>query len=357
MNLRGHLSNFALVDILQLLGATRRSGELQLSGTVAGTVHFEAGLLVAVDRQGIAAQSESITDALVALVVADGEFVFRAGQRAAHQAWPGDVAVTVDEVTPKMVAAGARRETTTDLIPSLSGRLALSCSLPADVAVVEFTAVDWARLVAVVASKDLACFAEEQGMDYAEVARWGTELVRRGLLQYVAKTGPCTVAELQSLGATSAPALTLVEPFPLWAAPSAVAVTSARVGIEQVDPEVARPQSYWGLPEEPDWAPSESTSQPVGSTRAAAFMELSELSSGATGLVDEPAALVRNLPAVAPAPAAAVPALGLAIVPAPAPGPVLPARGPGLAVLPGRHARPTVRLSILQRLKAAVEGL
>ena len=353
MNLRGYLPNFALVDILQLLGATRRSGELQLSGSVAGKVHFEAGLIVAVDRPGVAAQSESITDALVALVAADGEFVFRAGQRAAQQAWPSDVTVTVDEVTPKMLAAGARRETTTDLIPSLSGRLTLASSLPADVAVVEFTAVDWARLVAVVASKDLACFAEEQGMDYAEVATWGTELVQRGLLQYVAKTGPSTVAELQSLGEAAAPSLALVESFPVRVSTPAVAMTSGRVAIEQADPDLARPQSYWGLPEEPDWGSSEPTSQPAGSTRAVAFMELSALSGEATGLADEPAAPVRPLAAVAPAPSA--PAV-LASVPPPALG-LLPARGPALAVLPARHARPTVSLSILRRLRAAIGGL
>ena len=353
MNLRGYLPNFALVDILQLLGATRRSGELQLSGSVAGTVHFEAGLIVAVDRPGVAAQSESITDALVALVAADSEFVFCSGQRAAQQAWPADVAVTVDEVTPKMLAAGARRETTTDLIPSLSGRLTLASSLPADVAVVEFTAVDWARLVAVLASKDLACFAEEQGLDYAEVATWGTELVRRGLVQYVAKTGPSTVAELQSLGEAPAPALALDEYFPVRVSTPAVVMTSGRVAIEQGDPDLARPQSYWGQPEEPDWAPSEPTSQPAGSTKAAAFLELSALSGEATGLVDEPAAPARPLAAVVPAPSE--PSV-LASVPTPALG-LLPARGPGMAVLPERHSRPTVSLSILRRFRAAVGGL
>lgn len=182
--LRGSLAEFPLETVLRLLGATKRTGRLELrAGREEGTLGMAAGRLVAAvwGEEGEAGEL-----ALGASFTArSGEFDFV----PMAEAPPANLAGELDELLDPAAKAGDRLVAIRAVIPSERVRFRLSDRATARPEIT-LTSDQWRALLAVNGERDVAGIAEHLRIRRLPALVLLADLVRGGLVDTIAPPEP-----------------------------------------------------------------------------------------------------------------------------------------------------------------------
>lgn len=189
MSLRGTLETLALPDLLTVLAATRRSGQLVVrAGRFEGRLWLAQGELVKADVPN----STDLEDALFTLLrLGTGEFSFEADANPL----PSEDAVPVQEV---LLRAQGRRSEWLALeaaVPSLAARFQLAADPAGETVAV--AAGHWRVLVGLAAGADVKGVIENLGLPELEARRAVRALLDAGVIlpAAVRASGPAPAPE------------------------------------------------------------------------------------------------------------------------------------------------------------------
>jgi hypothetical protein len=302
VSLHGTLETFALPDVLALLAATKKNGELHVvGGKTDGRVWFDAGNVVGAD----VGRSVTFVDAVFELLrLASGKFSFDADSPAPVPGEPQAIQPLLDEAQTRLTEW---REIES-VIPSLEHGVRLVPEVREGPVTV--SGAQWRALVGVATMPTVQGVAERLGLGEFEACRTLKGLVDAGLMtveERVVPSAPAPAPAEPVAAPAPAPAVEAAPPAPDTEAPAkpkiaALTSTSAAsvVALEAEEPTPAVP------------------AEPVDSTEA-------------TELVRQVAALETEAPApVVEAPAPAEPEADASVEAAPAaavPGEEQPAPG------------------------------
>lgn len=182
MSLHGTLETFALPDVLALLAATKKSGELRVvGGKTDGRVWFDAGAVVGSE----VGRSVTFVDAVFELLrLEEGKFSFDADKAAAS---PGEPAA----IEPVLAEAQARLtewKSIEAVIPSLEHAVDLVPDVRDPHVMV--TGEQWRALVGVAASPSVTGVIERLGIGEFDTCRTLKGLVDAGLVTVAERTVP-----------------------------------------------------------------------------------------------------------------------------------------------------------------------
>ncbi|HUR23400.1 MAG TPA: DUF4388 domain-containing protein [Acidimicrobiales bacterium] len=186
MSLNGTLETFALPDVLALLAATRKTGELQVNGGRGDArVWLENGEMVGADVP----RATTFVDALFEMLrFSSGNFVFDNDGRTEDPADP-------EAVEPLLLEAQSRLgewKSIEEVVPSLACGVTLAAEVSG--AKVSITAEQWRTLVAVAVSRDVEGVMSSLGLGEFSGCRMLKDLVQIGLIAI--EDAPPPVAEL-----------------------------------------------------------------------------------------------------------------------------------------------------------------
>ena len=170
MSLQGSLETFSLPDVLRLLAATDKTGELQVAtGRGSGQVWMKDGKVVG----GSVGRALESVDAVFELLRSDnGSFTFVADRQAVTAA-PGE---DVEDVLAEAEARLVEWREIEAVVPSMQVRAALAPTAPNPVATM--TAEQWLAIVAVSKSTTV-----EGVMDHLEMGEFVTCKTIKGLVE------------------------------------------------------------------------------------------------------------------------------------------------------------------------------
>ena len=177
MALQGTIDAFPLVDVLQLLAASRKTGRLVVEGDRGlGQLFVVDGLLVG---GGVRGREEGDPDATVfeLLRFGDGSFLFESGADAPEAPWEPVELPTVLEAATALLQEWAAIE---EVVPSLSHRVAMAPTLGQES--VKVDDAEWALLSASGTRPDVATVAADLELTEHEACRRVVALVLRGLM-------------------------------------------------------------------------------------------------------------------------------------------------------------------------------
>jgi hypothetical protein len=175
--LQGTIDSFPIVDVLQLLASSGKTGRLDLVGDRGrAALWISDGELVAGIAQGRSGSDPA--QALWELLrYSDGSFEFLDEDLPATSGFePASVTQMIEQAT-RMQGEWEQIERR---VPSLSHRVALAPQLPSGE--VRLSADDWAVLVAAGPGPSVASLIEQAGLEEFEGCRRVAEMVDRGLL-------------------------------------------------------------------------------------------------------------------------------------------------------------------------------
>lgn len=183
MALQGTIDAFPLVDVVQLLGTSRKTGRLTVDGDRGtGRIWVVDGELVAAEHRGSA-----VDDGVVALAEllrpATGAFVFDPGEEVAEAAL---VPVPLLELLVEASSVLEEWRAIEAVVPSSMHRPFAVPELPDGADPVTLDSRDWQLVVAAAHGSTAGELAELLGLDELEVGRAVVAMVERGLL-YVAE--------------------------------------------------------------------------------------------------------------------------------------------------------------------------
>ena len=174
MSLHGTLETFALPDVLALLAATKKNGELHVvGGKTDGRVWFDAGNVVGAD----VGRSVTFVDAVFELLRLDsGKFSFDAELPAPSPGEPQAIQPLLDEAQARLTEW---REIES-VIPSLDHSVALAPEVQEGPVTV--TGAQWRALVGVATMPTVQGVVERLGLGEFETCRTLKGLVDAGLM-------------------------------------------------------------------------------------------------------------------------------------------------------------------------------
>jgi hypothetical protein len=182
VSLQGSLETFGLPDVVGLLAATQKSGELYVAGNrtaglarmpaVQGRVWFDRGRLASADVAG----QTGIVDALVELLwLVEGTFSFRPGAVAA----PGSTADAAEVLAQALDRRAEWREIER-VLPSRAASLDLHPAPPTTL--VTMRADQWRLIVAIAGRASVGEVVARLGLDELPACRGLKEVVEAGLV-------------------------------------------------------------------------------------------------------------------------------------------------------------------------------
>ncbi|MDP8975680.1 MAG: DUF4388 domain-containing protein [Actinomycetota bacterium] len=205
MSLSGTLDTLSLPELLTVLAATRRSGELVVRGTdLEGRLWLAHGALVKTDVPG---SSDMVGAVTVLLAVGAGEFAFAEAAAAG-----GSESTPVQAVLCEAQARRAEWLALEAAVPSLAARFRLSAEPTAQTMSVR--AHDWPVLVALAGGRDVGRTMAELGLSEVEARRSVRALRDGGLLEPETGPDPRPASPAVPPAAEVAPASTAPEPQP-----------------------------------------------------------------------------------------------------------------------------------------------
>jgi hypothetical protein len=175
--LQGTIDAFPLVDVLQLLSASRKTGRLAIDGDRGhGSVWVADGRLVGGEVAG-RTPDQPVQLIFEVLRFNDGSFLFEGGADAPAATFEPQA------ITELLDGAGALIEewsTIVEVVPSSAHRVRPVTDLPGDD--VTLTSTEWSVVVAAASGTDMGDLAGRLALDEFEAARQVCELVARGLV-------------------------------------------------------------------------------------------------------------------------------------------------------------------------------
>lgn len=192
MALQGTLDTFALPDVLRLLAATKKSGQLLIdSGRGAGRVCVDDGMVTAAVAAHAPHAVEPVDALFELLRFEDGSFTFDAD--AAPDGPGRDDVEELLEGAEQLLAEWREIEA---VVPSLTSFVAMRSELPGDIT---FDQHRWTTLVAVGSGATVGSIGEALGLTELAVSRAVRELVELGAVDVEARlpdaAAPAPVAE------------------------------------------------------------------------------------------------------------------------------------------------------------------
>lgn len=232
MALQGTIDSFPIVDVVQLLSSSAKTGRLELVGDRGrAALWIAGGDLVAGTAQGkhCGDPAESLWELLR---YSDGTFEFVEGDLPTG---PGFDPASVTQMIERATQMQAEWEQIERRVPSMSHRVELVATLPG--AEVRLSAEDWAVVVAAGGGLSVASLIERVGLEEFEGCRRLAEMVDRGLLGIEVATVPAGAAP-EALGEPREVEMTknVVSPSPSQGAADAFAAAS---GQSAPDPQPA----------------------------------------------------------------------------------------------------------------------
>lgn len=206
MSLHGTLETFALPDVMALLAATKKTGELRVVGErLDGRVHLDAGRVVAAN----VGRADSFVDAVFELLrLSTGKFSFDADQSPDNPSEPVDI-------EPLLLEASARLSEWREIeavVPSLEHAVGLVGSLHDPH--VTLAAEEWRMVVAVAASRCVSEVAEHLGLGEYSVCKALKKLVEAGVAEVADPPADAPKAAATPAPAPAAKPETATEPEP-----------------------------------------------------------------------------------------------------------------------------------------------
>ena len=203
MSLQGTLETIPLPDVLALLAATRKSGELRVAGSRGnGRVWMRDGSVVGADVPRAATPVDAVFELLR---LTAGTFSFEADTPAPDPGAPLAVEGLVAEATKRLGEWRAIEA----VVPSTACLVALSPELAAESVTVSRT--QWKELVAVATGRDVTGVMQRLGIGEFDACRTVKELVDAGLVTIEAAPAPAAPApearapEVRPSGAAQGP--------------------------------------------------------------------------------------------------------------------------------------------------------
>ena len=175
MSLQGTLETIPLPDVLALLAATKKSGELRITGPRGeGRLWLDGGLVVGADVPRAATPVDAVFELLR---LTAGSFTFGAGSPPGRTGQPQAVDVLLSEAAGRLQAWQAIEA----IVPSMACTLRLSPELRPEQVTVSRS--QWKQLVAVAGGGDVTGVMKALGLGEYETCRTVKDLVEAGLVQ------------------------------------------------------------------------------------------------------------------------------------------------------------------------------
>jgi hypothetical protein len=259
VSLQGSFETIALSDVMALLAASAKSGELRVvSGHVEGRLWLQRGQIVASN----VGRSDDHVDALFELLrLTEGNFVFRDGVDPPEPADPSQAPVALD-VEPVLRQAQARLAEWKDIIqvvPSAEHRVHLVAELPTPE--VTLSAEDWQLVMAVALAGSVQGVLEELHRGQFDGFRGIRRLVEAGLMVIepprVRTTGPRIGRRLHDAVATPEPDAPAAEPVVEHRPDEPVAEPVVEDRPVEPTPALVFPAIVAGPDESVSWQPAE----------------------------------------------------------------------------------------------------
>lgn len=174
MSLHGTLETFALPDVLALLAATKKSGELRvIGGKTDGRVWFDGGAVVGAD----VGRAVGYVDAVFELLrLETGKFSFDAEKAAEAPAEPSSIEPVLAEAQARL----AEWRSIEAVIPSVDHGVTLAAEINDPHVMV--TGAQWRALVGVSSSPTVSAVIDCLGTGEFDTCRTLKDLVEAGLL-------------------------------------------------------------------------------------------------------------------------------------------------------------------------------
>lgn len=225
MSLHGTLETFALPDVLALLAATKKSGELRVvGGKTDGRVWFDAGAVVGAD----VGRAVGYVDAVFELLRLDaGRFSFDADKAADAPAEPTSIEPLLAEAQARL----AEWRTIEAVIPSVDHAVSLAAEIHDPHVMV--TGAQWRALVGVSSSPTVSAVIDRLGTGEFDTCRTLKDLVDAGLLTVAERAAAPPPAPAPAPEPEAAPVAAEPEPAP---APAPAPVAEAPAIPVQLEP-------------------------------------------------------------------------------------------------------------------------
>jgi hypothetical protein len=324
VSLHGTLETFALPDVMALLAATKKTGELRVvGGRLDGRVHLDNGQVVAME----VGRADSFVDGVFELLrLTTGKFSFDGDKRPSERREPSEVEPLLLEAQSRL-AEWRQIET---VVPSLEAGISLVGTLSDPH--VTLAADQWRMVVAAASSRTVAEVADTLGLGEYGACKALKELVESG----VVAIGPAPAPVAAPVTAPVAAPVVVPAPEPVAAEPAPVpqAAPEGRPEPESdPEPRVTIPAltTSAGPSSTPEATATPSAPKPKRQPKAEPAPAAVATAAEAKALVSELASLSADVaPKAAPAPAPASapkaePAVAATPEPAPAPAAEAPA--------------------------------
>ena len=175
MSLQGTLETIPLPDVLALLAATKKTGELRITGARGdGRLWLDAGKVVAADVPRAATPVDAVFELLR---LSAGSFTFGSGAAPGAPGQPMAVDALLGEAQQRLAAWQAIEA----VVPSMACTLRLTPELGPDTVTV--SRKQWKQLVAVSSGGDVNGAMKSLGIGEFDACRTVKELVDAGLVQ------------------------------------------------------------------------------------------------------------------------------------------------------------------------------
>lgn len=198
MSLQGTLETIPLPDVLALLAATKKTGELRITGSRGdGRLWLAAGKVVGADVPRASAPVDAVFELLR---LTAGSFTFGDG---APTAGPGEP-ITVESLLTEAQERLATWQAIEAVVPSMACTLRLIPELGAEAVTVSRR--QWKELVAVAAGGDVNGAMKHLGIGEFDACRTVKDLVDAGLVQVGKAPAPPAPAPEKARAAEPAPA-------------------------------------------------------------------------------------------------------------------------------------------------------
>jgi hypothetical protein len=255
VSLHGTLETFALPDVMALLAATKKTGELRVvGGRIDGRVYLDAGQVVAAQ----VGRADSFVDAVFELLrLTSGKFSFDAEKAPAEAAEPVDI-------EPLLLEAGSRLTEWRGIetvIPSMDHGVKLVVELGDPH--VTLAADQWRMVVAVAGARCVHEVADRLGLGEYGACKSLKDLVESGVVEVTdppkpeAKAAPKAKAEAETAPASAPKPEPEPEPEPK-SAPKPVAAADPEPADE---PEAAEPAATAEPETKPEPAPAQAAAK------------------------------------------------------------------------------------------------
>lgn len=213
MSLHGTLETFALPDVLALLAATKKTGELRVvGGKTDGRVWFDAGAVVGAEVGRAAGYVDAVFELLR---LESGKFSFDAEKVAPAPGEPGAIESLLAEAQARL----AEWRSIEEVVPSVECGVSLSSEVSDPHVMV--TGGQWRALVGVASAGTVSSLIDHLGAGEFETCRTLKGLVEAGLVRVGEAPAPTAAADPEPVAAP------VVQPEAPASAPEPEAVAPA----------------------------------------------------------------------------------------------------------------------------------